>query len=457
MRRSAIYNAQRATSIVVSIALVAMFLFVGHTGPQPAQAVNTCTFTTVGNTMTLDGDCITDETIFVPDGFTLEGDNHTITAQDPAAGHFTGGVLENAATGSPITIQNVRITTNNLTNTCDAGDDRLRGILIEGVGATILDNHVNNINQGISGCQEGNAVEVRNAPFDGTHPNTIFTHIEGNTIKSYQKGGIVTNGDVQVKIKYNTVTGLGPIDYIAQNGIQVGFGAFGNINFNNVYDNEYTPQTFGSGGILVFAGGNNSNIKYNVVRRSDVGIWFAGGKNVFMQFNKVYDSAFDGIALDNQGGVITGAEVVKNTAVRNPVGIGLYGADNNEVRGNKTKDNTSAAIFMGFGANNNTLKNSVVNYNAGDGVVVESDNNTILDSQMKYNGGTGLIVVGDGNLIDDNTARFNTSSDMQNTGDNTWVDNTCDNSSGAPVDCGNSPLFDPLGDNAVPGADPAMF
>lgn len=33
---------------------------------SPAQATTNCTFTTVGGTMLLDGDCTTDETIGVP-------------------------------------------------------------------------------------------------------------------------------------------------------------------------------------------------------------------------------------------------------------------------------------------------------------------------------------------------------------------------------------------------------
>ncbi len=53
-----------------------------------SEATTTCTFTTSGFTNTLDADCTTDETILVPNGFTLDGAGHTITAQDPSGGHF---------------------------------------------------------------------------------------------------------------------------------------------------------------------------------------------------------------------------------------------------------------------------------------------------------------------------------------------------------------------------------
>jgi len=55
----------------------------------------TCTFTTVGSTMTLDGDCTTDATILVPNGFTLDGAGYTITAEDPSGSHFLGAVVKN--------------------------------------------------------------------------------------------------------------------------------------------------------------------------------------------------------------------------------------------------------------------------------------------------------------------------------------------------------------------------
>jgi hypothetical protein len=43
--------------------------------------------------------------------------------------------------------------------------------------------------------------------------------ISGNAISLYQKGGIVANGpNAAVSISANTVTGRGPIPYIAQNG-----------------------------------------------------------------------------------------------------------------------------------------------------------------------------------------------------------------------------------------------
>jgi len=225
----------------VGLALAVGLLAVALSGPGPAPLANTCTFSQSGTTMTLNGDCTTDATIPVPDGFTLDGADHTITAVDPAGGHFLGAVVKNG--GATAHVRDLRVTTSGLTNACDAGDARLRGILFDGASGSITDNVVTNINQGASGCQEGNAIEVRSAPYDYTHPNTKHVTVEGNAIAGYQKTGIIGNGDVFVTVRGNTVAGLGPVPYIAQNGIQIGFGGMGEVEDNEISGNAYTGCT----------------------------------------------------------------------------------------------------------------------------------------------------------------------------------------------------------------------
>ena len=68
--------------------------------------------------------------------------------------------------------------------------------------------------------------------------------ITDNVVSDYQKNGIVVNGEVSGTIDRNVVTGDGPITYIAQNGIQIGFGASGVIRDNEVSGNDYTPNSF---------------------------------------------------------------------------------------------------------------------------------------------------------------------------------------------------------------------
>lgn len=109
-------------------------------------------------------------------------------------------------------------------------------------------------------------------------------NIQGNTIWNYQKGGIVVNGpNSNANIQQNTVIGQGPVNYIAQNGIQAGYGATVSISKNFVYGNSYTgANDAASGGIILVGGdcyGGNPQIgtvvSQNVGIGNDVGIWFS--------------------------------------------------------------------------------------------------------------------------------------------------------------------------------------
>ena len=220
---------------------------------HPSFAIATtgdCTFTFAAPVNTLDGDCTTSESILIPNGETLNGGGFTITAVDPLVGHFLGAVVTNE--GAVANVTNVTITALGLADVCDSGDDRLRGILLDGASGSITGNIVTGVRQGTtSGCQEGNAIEVRNLPFDNTGSDLLVT-ITGNTVSGYMKNGITANGSVAATITGNTVTGDGPINYTAQNGIQIGFGATATVSNNTVSGNDYTPESFVACGILLF-------------------------------------------------------------------------------------------------------------------------------------------------------------------------------------------------------------
>lgn len=217
-------------------------------------SAGSCQFNTVGFTMTLQNDCTTDQTILIPGGMTLDGNGHSITAVDPVAGHFLGAVVKNDDTTSA-NVTNLTVTTFHLSDVCDAGPDRLRGIMLDGASGSITNNTVVGIKQGASGCQEGNAIDVRNGPLDSPLGANKAVTISGNTIRDYQKTGIVANGHVLATITNNTVTGAGPVNYIAQNGIQVGFYGSATIKGNTVSGNWYTPVSDLACGILLYQAG----------------------------------------------------------------------------------------------------------------------------------------------------------------------------------------------------------
>jgi predicted extracellular nuclease len=238
-----------------------------------------CLFTdnVLTRTRTLLGDCTTSETIHVPDGWTLDGDGHSITAYDPEGGHFLGAVVDNA--GDEAHVRDLTVTTYQLADVCDAGADRLRGILFDGAAGSITNNHVIDLNQGFSGCQEGNAIEVRNEPFDTTGTDLDVT-ISGNEITDYQKTGIVANGSVFATILGNEVVGWGPTDVIAQNGIQIGFGGRAFIRANSVSGNVYTGPDVACGLLLFQADGVKQQANTLFANEQNLCNFGRGGGNV---------------------------------------------------------------------------------------------------------------------------------------------------------------------------------
>lgn len=232
-------NTRLAALAVVFVALFGSVAVFGR-----AHADSSCDFSVRDTTMELTADCITDVTILVPEGFTLDGAGHLITAVDPPGGHFLGAVVANA--GAHANVMNLRITASNLADVCDvynktAGTDfRLRGIQFKGASGEITNNTVTDINQGAeNNCREGAGIEVRNDPTDGTHPNTQTVEVSRNVVMNYQMVGIVAVGDVSVRIHHNRVSGS--TGAVPASGIQLSHHAIGEISGNIITDNWCRP------------------------------------------------------------------------------------------------------------------------------------------------------------------------------------------------------------------------
>ena len=279
----------KLTALTLGVA-VAVVLFAFSSGT--AIAVTDCAFTTVGTTDTLNADCTTDETILIPHGSTLDGKGHSITGVDPVGGNFLGAVVQNA--GAVAHVINLVVNTTGLANICDAGADRLRGIMFEGASGSIRHNTIQNINQGPSGCQEGNAVEVRKAPFNNTHPATETVEIAHNVIENYQKTGIVCNGDVVCNIRYNFVGESATQENLAANSVQFGFGATGTLELNHIAGNQWLGESnFAATAVLIFAANDVTIQRNNIGGNSDVGVFLIGDRSV-LDNNRIFDGGPDG-------------------------------------------------------------------------------------------------------------------------------------------------------------------
>jgi hypothetical protein len=103
-------------------------------------------------------------------------------------------------------------------------------------------------------------------------PGTVNGVVSDNAIHDYQKGGIAVNGsNASANVNGNDIDGLEDVPFIAQNGIQFGYGANGQARGNTVNGNWYTGANWASTGILVFES-DNIKVDKNTVENNQVGI-----------------------------------------------------------------------------------------------------------------------------------------------------------------------------------------
>ena len=236
------------------------------------------TMNAANKTMTLNADITTTTTISVPDGYTLNGNGHKITAVDPAGGAFNGAVVQNA--GTVMYVKNLTIDGDSL----PAAENCARifnGVAFMAASGSIKGVTLTDIGLPETGCQIGRAILVDNIA--GSPRRSV--EISGNVVSSYNKNGIDVRGNVDATITKNTVTGSASTA-ITRNGIVVRNTAvpnpaddldtataevWGNVVSGNVYNG------FDASGILVLGHATvDLGKKNNTVTGNDVNIYSEG-------------------------------------------------------------------------------------------------------------------------------------------------------------------------------------
>jgi hypothetical protein len=121
------------------------------------------------------------------------------------------------------------------------------GVVVDGATVNVTHSSISNIGEvPFNGSQHGVAIY-----YTAEHGATSGT-VSDDSVSRYQKGGIVATQGASVSIVGNRVTGLGPVDFIAQNGVQVSFGATADVSGNSIYNHDYTPKSFTSCGLLLY-------------------------------------------------------------------------------------------------------------------------------------------------------------------------------------------------------------
>jgi hypothetical protein len=155
------------------------------------------------------------------------------------------------------------------------------GILVEGSGLTLEGFSITGSTKFCIAVDGQADVTVSNCELTGGHVALYYYASSGtishNTVTDYMKNGITANlpsGDGgSVDIFWNTVNGRGPLelgDY-AQNGIQIGYGATGNVRDNHVSDNWYNPSDWAACGILIFES-DDCMVQGNVLEENQDGV-----------------------------------------------------------------------------------------------------------------------------------------------------------------------------------------
>src|ERR1035438_4905251 len=114
------------------------------------------------------------------------------------------------------------------------------GVYFQNASGTVAYTAVRNfkLGSGLEGCQAGIGIF---AQADGAGGISNVT-AGFNSVHDFQKTGIVGNElGTTLTATSNVVTGFGPTPNIAQNGIQIGFGATGTITGNTVSNVAYSP------------------------------------------------------------------------------------------------------------------------------------------------------------------------------------------------------------------------
>lgn len=122
------------------------------------------------------------------------------------------------------------------------------GVVVHRASVDITNSKIHDIGETpFNGAQHGLAVYYATVDSGSATAQPACTSgsttgtVARNTVWDYQKGGIIVNCDgSNAIVTNNNVTGLGKVAFIAQNGIQFGFGAQGEARGNKISNNFYT-------------------------------------------------------------------------------------------------------------------------------------------------------------------------------------------------------------------------
>ena len=252
------------------------------------------------------------------------------------------------------------------------GNYRMSGIAFYNAGGSVLKSAILNVRETpLSGAQHGVALY---AYVDDGTPRRLT--VRNNIIREYQKNGMALNGEgLTVTVVKNKVMGAGALSFMAQNGIQLGWGATGQVVKNTVKNHDYTGDDVTATGILV------------------------------------YDS--EGVTL------------VDNKLHNNETGIYLYaegGSDGNRVVNNRIIGTTEWDAIVVVGSKNQVVNNYVKGNGTNEaGIWIEGDRNNVVNNKIDANDIGIWVESGDKNRLIHNKITNSATQDIKDLGTNTLI------------------------------------
>jgi Fibronectin type III domain len=204
---------------------------------QAAFAVTTCTFTPSGTTESLDGNCLLSETHVVPDGWTLDGNGFTITA-DPAGTFARGVIASESGTGAttPKAMNVKHLTIATVPNGTD-------GILFDGAQGAVS-------RVTVQGGQNGVEADNDIGAGIGTGLTAPQVKVGRTTIGNYQDAGVYAHGDLKLDVlQADILSPQASTGHIVA-GVYIQSGAHGSVKDSHIRLSDVelaSPTAFGAG------------------------------------------------------------------------------------------------------------------------------------------------------------------------------------------------------------------
>jgi hypothetical protein len=284
------------------------------------------------------------------------------------------------------------------------GNARFIGIGYRNAGGAVNNVTVQDVRETpISGNQSGIGIY---AFADNGTARTLS--VNNATVFGFQKNGTAFNGaNLTATMSNSTVTGAGPINFNAQNGIQLAFGANGSFTNNTISNVGYTPTTDNASGYLLYQAAGTTSITNSDLEDVEVGAY-------------AYDSAltFNGNVITQTTAGMTGmptwfgvfiasdvaAPLVPNATVQ-PVEDGVAGVSANAMmnRAHILNGNTmtsegrvGTAIGTDVDALEVTSLNIITNTLSTWDVGIEFDGDGLLaasvDDSYLYDNAVGVVI-----------------------------------------------------------------